>query len=419
MVHCLETMAKQNDLASKRRDEPEPRPVRWYKRNGFVMGLAEDGDGIVLNPKTRQTWITEDTQHYLENIASLNSVLDCLCKWPRGQREAARFAGVSITQLPGGVWMINSQGSLKDRVESLTGGEVFFYDGKAKGLPDVKAGFVVMSAMNFRDTIKERDGWKLEAESLKERLCQTTDELIAINKAAKHDVWYYQGDGTDHPESLTCNVVMSADQFRELVSKKATDRTPFQKGDVIRCLRRSPERDKQGELHENSICMAGKDYTTDGCFFSPGFGWLVSISGELHDATDFCSFSADGKVVDPIPKVGDWVMISSGEVFKIQTSARGLFFGRLKNGTLIGVTSKQVRIVNRVIHPWTMEEACLALTEHGMEIGHPVGRFDKVCGIQKDGLAGHYGFLSFKQLTSRVLRSGEPCGRVEFVPVDE
>jgi hypothetical protein len=34
-------------------------------------------------------------------------------------------------------------------------------------------------------------------------------------------LWYWQGDGADIPESLTCSVVMSADTLRELVAKAA------------------------------------------------------------------------------------------------------------------------------------------------------------------------------------------------------
>jgi hypothetical protein len=32
-------------------------------------------------------------------------------------------------------------------------------------------------------------------------------------------VWVWGGDGQDHPESLTCPVLMSAEQLRELLAK--------------------------------------------------------------------------------------------------------------------------------------------------------------------------------------------------------
>jgi NTP pyrophosphatase (non-canonical NTP hydrolase) len=38
---------------------------------------------------------------------------------------------------------------------------------------------------------------------------------------SKDERWYWQGDGTDDPESLTCPVVMTADTLRELLSKTA------------------------------------------------------------------------------------------------------------------------------------------------------------------------------------------------------
>jgi hypothetical protein len=64
---------------------------------------------------------------------------------------------------------------------------------------------------------------------------------------------------------------------------------PFAKGQKIVCVSDSWERDWNGR--ENKCCMCGKgyEYEIDGCVWSHCFGWLVSISGELHAASDFRS----------------------------------------------------------------------------------------------------------------------------------
>ena len=66
---------------------------------------------------------------------------------------------------------------------------------------------------------KLADGWKFEAERALADASQFRSELAALRAAVGDDVWHYQGDGDDHPESLTCHVVMSAAQFRELLAR--------------------------------------------------------------------------------------------------------------------------------------------------------------------------------------------------------
>lgn len=44
-------------------------------------------------------------------------------------------------------------------------------------------------------------------------------EDIKLQRFHNEDCWIYQGDVNDHPESLTCPVVISAEKFRELLSK--------------------------------------------------------------------------------------------------------------------------------------------------------------------------------------------------------
>lgn len=68
---------------------------------------------------------------------------------------------------------------------------------------------------------KSVEGWKAEANAVQARLHELQIEHMALRAATRGDVWCYQGDGTDFPESLTCPVVMTADEFRELLSRKS------------------------------------------------------------------------------------------------------------------------------------------------------------------------------------------------------
>lgn len=68
---------------------------------------------------------------------------------------------------------------------------------------------------------KRVEGWKAEATAILNRFHELQIEHSTLRAATHSDVWYYQGDGTDYPESLTCPVVMKADQFRELLSKSS------------------------------------------------------------------------------------------------------------------------------------------------------------------------------------------------------
>lgn len=46
-------------------------------------------------------------------------------------------------------------------------------------------------------------------------------ELVAHREKAIGNYWCWQGDGEDHPESLTCPVLVSADQVREWVAARS------------------------------------------------------------------------------------------------------------------------------------------------------------------------------------------------------
>lgn len=62
---------------------------------------------------------------------------------------------------------------------------------------------------------------------------------------------------------------------------------PFEPGDRVKCIRDSIQKSHTGRNVNGIICIQGKEYTVDGCVWSYIGGWLVSISGELHNAKDF------------------------------------------------------------------------------------------------------------------------------------
>ncbi len=57
--------------------------------------------------------------------------------------------------------------------------------------------------------------------------CKQQDKIIAQIKEEKNiawlyeqkEVWFWQGDGEDYPESLSCPVVISANHLRKLIEK--------------------------------------------------------------------------------------------------------------------------------------------------------------------------------------------------------
>lgn len=62
---------------------------------------------------------------------------------------------------------------------------------------------------------------------------------------------------------------------------------PFNPGQKITCIKLSKERDWDGSIIDVCRCTKGSEYIIDGCVWSYKAGWLVSISGELHSASDF------------------------------------------------------------------------------------------------------------------------------------
>jgi len=61
---------------------------------------------------------------------------------------------------------------------------------------------------------------------------------------------------------------------------------PFEFGQRVQCIAKSPELNALGEVVDVCQCVPPYVYQVEGCVWSP-IGWLVSITGELHNANDF------------------------------------------------------------------------------------------------------------------------------------
>jgi hypothetical protein len=82
----------------------------------------------------------------------------------------------------------------------------------------------------YKAAEKERDALVGEKAGLRDELARQVAEverLRADNKLhrqrAEGEYWVWQGDGTDHPESLTCPVLIHAQDLRELLNRKAKE----------------------------------------------------------------------------------------------------------------------------------------------------------------------------------------------------
>jgi hypothetical protein len=51
--------------------------------------------------------------------------------------------------------------------------------------------------------------------------------LVELNAVRAHadNVWFWQGDGADHPQSLSCPVVMTAHTLRTIIARAAAAET--------------------------------------------------------------------------------------------------------------------------------------------------------------------------------------------------
>lgn len=51
---------------------------------------------------------------------------------------------------------------------------------------------------------------------------ETAERKLAVVAAGPDVVWRWQGDGLDHPESLSCPVVMSAETLRAILGERTS-----------------------------------------------------------------------------------------------------------------------------------------------------------------------------------------------------
>lgn len=101
---------------------------------------------------------------------------------------------------------------------------------------------------------------------------------------------------------------------------------PFAEGERVVCLNESWERDWQGHSIQGAMCAKGQEYTIDGCVWSYAFGWMVSITGELHPASDFRSpqskltYHERQKIielVDDLDKSGDEIVAEIRDILNL------------------------------------------------------------------------------------------------------
>lgn len=106
----------------------------------------------------------------------------------------------------------------------------------------LEAGYNLIASMSVipsRSTIaslqRERDGYREQAEDLQHRLKFAAADLDMIRSHQENNVWYWQGDGYDHLESMGNDmvVVLHAAVLRSLVKPASVPLTKEQKREWI------------------------------------------------------------------------------------------------------------------------------------------------------------------------------------------
>jgi len=54
---------------------------------------------------------------------------------------------------------------------------------------------------------------------VKKEAAKVQNEVAALRRERDGEAWYWQGDGTDHLESLTCPVLIEAEDLRALLER--------------------------------------------------------------------------------------------------------------------------------------------------------------------------------------------------------
>lgn len=55
---------------------------------------------------------------------------------------------------------------------------------------------------------------------VKKQAVALQNEVVALRRERQGEVWYYQGDGEDKLESLTCPVLIEAEDLRAIVQRR-------------------------------------------------------------------------------------------------------------------------------------------------------------------------------------------------------
>lgn len=105
-----------------------------------------------------------------------------------------------------------------DAIEILRGAAIAGCPPAVPAVPAAASGQAPLSVL--ATLTRQRDGWREEAESLRRRLRSAESDIDARAKHQRNDVWYYQGDGYDHIESMATDmvVVIHAADLRALVA---------------------------------------------------------------------------------------------------------------------------------------------------------------------------------------------------------
>lgn len=59
---------------------------------------------------------------------------------------------------------------------------------------------------------------------VKKEAAKLQNEVVALHRERQGEVWYYQGDGEDKLESLTCPVLIEAEDLRALLKVPTQER---------------------------------------------------------------------------------------------------------------------------------------------------------------------------------------------------
>ena len=78
---------------------------------------------------------------------------------------------------------------------------------------------VFVDADDYNRTVAERDAAQAEVEHWKTEVDRYRDEINTRHDKDKGNFWYWQGDGEDHLESLTCPVLIRAEDLRAIAKQ--------------------------------------------------------------------------------------------------------------------------------------------------------------------------------------------------------